>query len=710
MFGIMNNIGGIMNLDNLNDKQKEAIVNTDGPMLILAGAGSGKTRVLTTKIAYLIKEKDVDPTRILAITFTNKAANEMKQRVFNMLDIDTNIMHISTFHSFGLWIIKRHYEELGYKSNFTIVDSDDSLSLVKRIIKDMNLDPKIYNPKTIRNRISSAKNELMYPSDLEKFENNDIDSIVTKVYFEYQKKLKANNSLDFDDLLMIPIELFNKDKEVLKYYQNLFEYILIDEYQDTNEVQYILTKLLSAKYKNICVVGDPDQSIYGFRGSNYKNILNFEHDYKNTKVILLEQNYRSTKNILGAANDVIKNNKNRKEKNLWTENIDGDKIKYKRCNDEKDEANYVVENVKKLINSNVKLEDILVLYRTNAQSRNIEEAFLRENIPYKVVGSFYFYNRKEIKDLICYLKLIYNSFDDMSLIRIINVPKRGIGLKTIENLTKKANILNDCIFNIIDSGKELIFKNLILELKKISEEVTLTELIDIILDKTGMKKELEMEDTIESLSRLENLEEFKSITRNFENTYGIVSLSEFLDEISLVSDVEEHKNETNVVTLMTVHSAKGLEFDYVFIVGLEEGIFPHSMSLYNPNDIEEERRLCYVAITRAKKDLTIINAKKRLLYGIDSYNPPSRFIGEINDDYILKEDKEKLNINLKQRMSKINITTSQDEEYKPGDKIMHNEFGEGVIITVEKSTLTVAFKHPIGIKKLMKHHSSFKKI
>ena len=697
-----------MNIDSLNEKQKEAVMNTEGPMLILAGAGSGKTRVLTTKIAYLIEEKHVDPTSILAITFTNKAANEMKERVKNMLGISSDMIHISTFHSFGLSIIKRHYEKLDFKSNFTIIDSDDSLSTVKRILKDMNLDPKFFNPKTIRNKISSAKNELMSPNDLDKFSNNELDEVTVKVYNEYQKKLKANNSLDFDDLLMLPIELFNKNSDILKYYQERFKYILIDEYQDTNYVQYILTKMLSAKYKNICVVGDPDQSIYGFRGSNYKNILNFEKDYKNTKVVLLEQNYRSTKNILNAANDIIKNNKNRKAKDLWTDNEVGLKIKYKRCDDEKDESDYVVSNVKKLIKDGIKKEDIAILYRTNAQSRNIEEAFLRENIPYKVVGAFYFYNRKEIKDLISYLRLIYNTNDDMSLTRIINVPKRGIGLKTMENLTTKANLLNESIFNTIDSGKELEFKKLILELQEISEDLSLTELVDLVLDKSGIRKELEQEDTIEAQSRLENLEEFKSITRNFENAYGVISLSEFLDEISLVSDVEEHKQETDVVTLMTVHSAKGLEFDYVYIVGLEEGIFPHSMCLYDSNEIEEERRLCYVAVTRARKQLTLLNTKRRLLYGQDNYNPPSRFIEEIGNEYL---DKEEVQQNKKVTLNKIfRDNINKYEEYSPGEKVKHDKYGEGVIISVDTSILTIAFPHPHGIIKIMKGHKSLKKI
>ena len=690
-----------MNIDNLNEQQKKAVLTTEGPLLVLAGAGSGKTKVLTTKIAYLIKEKGINPYNILAITFTNKAANEMKERVEMMLGDESRNIQISTFHSFGLSIIKKNYNLLGLKSNFTIIDSDDSLSTIKRILKELNYDPKFFNPKTIRNKISSAKNEMMNPDDFEKYCNSEFDNVTNEVYREYQNKLKINNSLDFDDLLLLPIILFRENKDVLEYYQERFKYILIDEYQDTNKVQYELTKLLSKKYNNICVVGDPDQSIYGFRGSNYKNILNFEKDYKNSKVILLEQNYRSTKRILKVSNDIIKNNTKRKEKALWTDNIDGERIVYKRCNDEKDESRFVVNNIKELIDKNTPLSEIAILYRTNAQSRNIEEALLKENIPYKVVGSFYFYNRKEIKDLICYLKLIYNTDDDISLERIINVPKRGIGLKTLESITVRANSENKSMFEAIDSGKELVFKNLILEIKEKQPSLSLTELVDLILDKSGIRKELEQEDSIESRSRLENLEEFKSITKNFEDSYGIISLEEFLDEISLVSDMSEHQNDTNVVTLMTVHSAKGLEFDNVFIIGLEENIFPHSMCITS-NDIEEERRLCYVALTRAKKNLVLVNAKKRLLYGKDNYNPVSRFIEEI--------DKDDLNI-LSTPINKFKSTSiNTSEEYTPGEKVVHSEFGEGVIISVDKSILTIAFPHPHGIKMIMKGHSSIKKV
>ena len=691
-----------MNLDNLNEKQKEAVINIDGPMLVLAGAGSGKTKVLTTRVAYLI-EQGISPYNILAITFTNKAANEMKERVTNLVGEDAKMIQISTFHSFGLSVIKRHYEKLGFKSNFTILDSDDTLATIKRILKDMNLDIKVYSPKFIRNKISSCKNELMTPEEFEKFADDEITGIAVEVYKKYQEKLRINNSVDFDDLLMLPIVLFKNSPDILEYYQERFKYILIDEYQDTNRVQYILTKMLAAKYNNICVVGDPDQSIYGFRGSNYKNILNFEHDYKNTKVILLEQNYRSTKTILNAANSVIKNNKARKDKNLWTDNNEGDKIKYKRCSDEKEEANYVVKSIKKLIDSGVPREDIAILYRTNAQSRTIEEAFLRENIPYKVVGSFYFYNRKEIKDLISYLKLIYNTDDDVSLNRIINVPKRGIGTKTISNLTLKASTNSTSMFDAIDSGKELEFKNIINSIKEKSDNLSLTELVDLVLELSGMKKELENEKTLEAEGRLENLEEFKSITRNFENEYGTISLSEFLDEISLVSDIEEHKNQTDVVTLMTVHSAKGLEFNYIFIVGFEEGIFPHSLSLFDNNEIEEERRLCYVAITRAKKKLELVNSKRRMLFGNDSMNPPSRFINEIDKDFLEVEETKSI------FKSKLKNNVDSSIEYTIGEKVKHDKYGEGVIVGVDKSILTIAFAHPHGIIKIMKGHKSLKK-
>ena len=692
-----------MNLENLNDSQLESVKTTEGPLLVMAGAGSGKTKVLTTRIAYLISEMGVDPKSILAITFTNKAAKEMKDRVISMLGVLAYNIQISTFHSFGLSIIKNHYDKLGYNKNFTIIDSDDVTTLIKKILKELNYDPKIYNPKGIKSRISGAKNELLGASDYAKYSTSEYEEIVLKVYQMYEQKLKTNNSLDFDDLLMQPIILFNKYPEVLKEYQEQFKYILIDEYQDTNEAQYTLTKMISAKYKNICVVGDSDQSIYAFRGSNYKNILNFEKYYKDAKVIMLEKNYRSTKNILNVANDIIKNNKLRKDKILYTDNEEGIKVQYHRSDNEKDEAFYVKKEIEKL-KVTEPLSEIAVLYRTNAQSRNIEEALLRDNIPYKVVGSIYFYKRKEIKDLIAYLNVLYNPRDDISLTRVINVPKRGIGNKTIENLSNKATEKNTSIFEVISSGKELEFKKIIEEINILRENLSLTELVDLVLDKTGIKQELLNEKTLEAEVRLENLEEFKSITRSFEDKNGIISLEDFLMEISLVSDIEEHKNHSNVVTLMTIHSAKGLEFNNVFIVGLEEGIFPHMNSLDNPNDVEEERRLCYVAVTRAKKRLWLVNAKRRTLFGNDSTNPPSRFIKEISDEFLESDQVEDVKVIVKEDMIDESI------EYNLGDKVLHNIFGQGVIVGIDKTILSIAFPHPHGIKKLMKGHKSIRKV
>ena len=576
-----------MNLEELNERQREAVLYNDGPLLIIAGAGAGKTKTLTTKIAYLIEKKNVAPENILAITFTNKAAKEMKDRLFKTIGQTAKYLEVSTFHSFGLKLLRENYDALGYDKNFVIMDSDDSLTVVKKIIKDIGYDPKIYNPRAIRNKISSCKNEMTTPEAYERYAASDFEKVVQEVYAKYEKKLQRNNSVDFDDLLLLPIELFKKNPDILNKYQDLYQYILIDEYQDTNEAQYILTKMLSAKNRKITCVGDDSQSIYSFRGANYKNILNFEKDYKDAKTILLEQNYRSTSNILDAANQVIKNNKMRKDKNLWTSRGIGEKIKYYRAYNERDEAQYVIRKIKELTNRNVEYKDIAVLYRTNAQSRVLEEEMLKENLPYRVIGSFYFYSRKEIKDLIAYLRLIHNSKDNVSLLRVINTPKRGIGLKTIENLTIQADAMGVSIYEAISSGKELEFKNLIEKLKEMSKDLTLTELIDKVLDASGMKKELEDEKTLEAEVRLENLEEFKSITKTFEEREGLISLEDFLLEISLISDVEEYKDDPNRISLMTVHSVKGLEFDHVFVVGMVEGIFPHINSLMDNSELEE---------------------------------------------------------------------------------------------------------------------------
>ena len=697
-----------MKLEELNDKQKEAVLYNDGPLLIIAGAGAGKTKTLTTKIAYLIEEENVSPYSILAITFTNKAAKEMKDRLFLTIGNEVKKLTVSTFHSFGLKLLRENYETLGYDKNFVIMDSDDSLTVVKKIIKDMGLDPKIYNPRAIRNKISSCKNEMMSPKDYEKYAVSDYEQLVKDIYEKYENKLHRNNSVDFDDLLLLPIELFKKHPDVLEKYQERYEYILIDEYQDTNEAQYILTKLLSDKYRHITCVGDDSQSIYSFRGANYKNILNFEKDYPDAKTIFLEQNYRSTTTILDAANQVIKNNKQRKDKNLWTARGEGEKIKYYRAYNEKDEAEYVVKTIKELLSKGIEYKDIAVLYRTNAQSRVVEEAMLKENLPYRVVGSFYFYSRKEIKDLIAYLRLIHNEKDNVSLLRVINTPKRGIGLKTLENLTAKADENNTSIYEVITSGKELEFKHLIERLKEVAENITLTELIDKVLDASGMKQELESEGSLEAEVRLENLEEFKSITKAFEEREGSVSLEEFLLEISLISDVEEYRDDPNRINLMTVHSVKGLEFNHVFVIGLEEGIFPHMNSLMESSDVEEERRLMYVAITRAKDDLHLVNARRRTLFGKEQINPISRFYSEISPTLIEAKNEEE-----KKEEKKVEVGEmfrEEDVDYQVGDFVYHESFGTGKVVEVTNTLVSVAFKHPHGIKKLMKNHKKLSKV
>ncbi len=1056
-----------MNLDYLNDRQKEAVLASDGPLLILAGAGSGKTSVLTTKVAYLIEEKGIDPRNIVAITFTNKAAKEMKERIIKLVGNRGYDIQISTFHSFGLRIIKENYERLGYEKNFTIIDSDDSLTVIKKLLKDMNIDTTRCNPKFVKNQISSAKNEMVTPEKYSSLVNDEISDITYKAYKKYQETLLRNNSLDFDDLLIKPIELFSKHPDVLQQYQELFKYIFIDEYQDTNEAQYLLSKMISAKYKNICVVGDDSQCllpntliktknstkkicdikkgdevesaigfgklgykdvesisktkysgevikvttengysikatpnhitfaklkaddnyyyvylmykkgmgyrigqtsgirygdgklkngievrlvgeqadkiwiiktcdskemstfyeeyyaskyglpkivfkasgrsinvsqekinelfrilptksnalrlmndenlyeeyphyisqsitsltgkerkninivflggkyyktdnfyshrisiatsgleekkvledlgfnvrvskgdrwrieterkeyeyaecfarmvdsltngynivrkmkltednykftpvgslresmiivvnengvlkeekivkvekefydgyvydlnikdtrnyfandicvhncIYSWRGANFRNILNFEKDYKDAKVILLEQNYRSTKTILNAANSVIKNNVQKKDKNLWTENETGEKIKYVRAIDEKDEASFVTREIKNLKEQGVSLDDMAVLYRTNAQSRTIEEGFLNSNIPYRIVGAFAFYSRKEIKDLLAYLKLIYNTKDDVSLMRVINYPKRGIGAKTIDNLSMDAVLNNSSMFEVIEKGKELEFKKMILEMKEKSESLSLTETIDMVLDKSGIRSDLESEHTLEADIRLENLEEFKSITKTFEEESGIASLEDFLNEVSLVSDVNDQKNDdAPKVTLMTAHAVKGLEFKYVFVIGMEENIFPHVNCIEGPEGLEEERRLCYVAITRAKKKLYLLNALKRTLFGRTSVNMPSRFIAEIDKDLIDIPEKKTISIN--QRIDKSKMF-NDDNGLKAGDNVVHDTYGPGVVVNVDKSIATIAFKGQ-GIKKLMKNHKSIKKV
>ena len=689
----------------LNDKQLEAVNHTEGPCLVLAGAGSGKTRVLTERIIKLIDD-GVSPYNILAITFTNKAAKEMRVRVQNKIGDVADSIFIGTFHSFGLRILRENYDAIGYSSNITILDTDDTKSLIKRILKENSFDPADYDIKHIISRISNAKNDGISPLEFSKLFLNEHDKVIGLVYEKYLKLLKENNSVDFDDLLLKPVEIFKKRKDILEKYQERFRYILVDEYQDTNSIQYELCKMLAKKYNNIFVVGDANQSIYSWRNADYRNILNFEKDYKNAHVVLLEENYRSTNTILKAANSVIKNNNEGTKLNLWTSIGDGEKIEYIRVEDEIKESSFVINKIKELVSEGYNYSDFAVLYRTNAQSRTVEEAFVRNNIPYNIIGSYYFYNRKEIKDLIAYLNLIYNTNDSVSLERIINTPKRGIGTKTIDNIREKANMNDISLFDAIDSGKELEFKKLILELIEDSKTMNLSDLIEDVLVKTGLRREYELDKSIESDTKVENLNEFKSLAVNFEDN-GIYDLSTFLENIMLVSDKGQYAEDDNNVNIMTLHSAKGLEFNIVFILGMEEGIFPHSRSFESAKELEEERRLCYVGITRAKKKLYLLSARTRTLYGRTSATIESRFIKEI-DSSLMNIKNESVKKNENKKVGNMYSDKSVDG-LKAGDTVVHTIFGEGVIVKISGGIATIAFKYGVGIKSIAANHKYLSK-
>ena len=691
-------------LSSLNNEQKKAAMHMEGPCLVIAGAGSGKTKVLTTRIANLINN-GVYSNKILAITFTNKAAGEMRTRVENL--IGAHNAFVGTFHSFGLRVIKENHEKLNLTNNFTIVDTEDVTSIIKRVLKSFDLDPKNYAPAYIRERISFIKNNLLSDVDIDRFFLSEPEKIAAKVYHEYEKILKRNNTIDFDDLLKLPVELFKNNPDILEKYQNRYEYILIDEYQDTNEVQYKMVKLLAKKNENLFVVGDPSQSIYAFRGANFQNILNFEKDYPNCTVIKLPQNYRSTQTILDAANDVIKNNKERKDIDLFSDLGTGVKIKYIRAHNDEAEVTRVISEIKDLLGQGYQKKDIAVFYRTNAQSRAIEEKMVLDSMPYKVYGSYYFYKRKEIKDLIAYLKLINNHDDDLSLKRVINEPKRKIGEKTVDNLEKVADITGTSIFDVISEGKELEFKNLIIDLTKKAENMSLTELIEAVLNDSGIRKEYE-NNSLEGEIRLENLNEFKSAAEKFEKDTGSVNLNDFLEEISLVADASDYSEDGDAVTLMTIHSAKGLEFKVVFIIGCEEGILPHTNSLFEEKDLEEERRLMYVAITRAKERLYLLNATQRMLYGKLTANPPSRFISEIRDELLDKEGtkKEENKINKKDLYN----DEGTSEEFKKGDLVVHDSYGKGIVMDVDDRFVTIAFNYKIGTKKMLKNFKGIRKV
>lgn len=637
-------------LNGMNDRQAEAVQTTEGPLLIMAGAGSGKTRVLTHRIAYLIDEKMVNPWNILAITFTNKATREMKERAY-ALNPATQDCLIATFHSMCVRILRRDADHIGYNRNFTIVDPGEQRTLMKRILKALNLDPKKWSERTILATISNAKNDLIDDVAYEAQAGDLYTQIVAKCYKAYQKELRQSEAVDFDDLIMLTLRLFDQNPDVLTYYQQKFQYIHVDEYQDTNHAQYQLVKLLASRFKNICVVGDADQSIYGWRGADMQNILDFEKDYPESKVVLLEENYRSTKTVLQAANEVIENNRNRRPKKLWTQNAQGDLITYYRARDEGDEAIYVASQIDQHHREGKPYKDFAVLYRTNAQSRTIEEALLKANIPYTMVGGTKFYSRKEIRDVISYLNIIANPADNISYERIVNEPKRGVGPGTVDKIrdfaTTHGMSMLEASQDIMLSGvkgkaAQAVFDlaTLLYNLRNRLDEMTVTELAEAVLDKTGYLNALAVQGTIEANARIENIQEFLSVTKNFdekeveEEETGVDRLSRFLLDLALIADTDDGDKETSEVTLMTLHAAKGLEFPVVFLIGMEENVFPLSRAAEEEAELEEERRLAYVGITRAEHILYLTNANSRLLFGRSNYNQPSRFIREISSDLL----------------------------------------------------------------------------
>ena len=726
-------------MHSLNPIQQEAVQHFKGPLLILAGAGSGKTRVLTHRIAYLIDEYDVNPYNILALTFTNKAANEMRERVDQLIGFGSENIWVSTFHSTCVRMLRRHIDHIGYDRSFTIYDSDDQKTLIRDIVKYLNIDTKRYKERSFMTAISSAKDELIGPKEYELEAGKDFGKkVFSDVYTEYQKRLKANNALDFDDLIMKTVELLQKDEEVANYYRNRFKYILVDEYQDTNTAQFMLLSLLAKSTNeqgeiehNLCVVGDDDQSIYKFRGANIYNILNFEKVYPEAKVIRLEQNYRSTKTILDAANEVIKHNQMRKEKALWTEQEEGEPITFAKFANEYEEATGVVNDIDTKINesgSTLNYNDFAILYRTNAQSRVLEEKLIMKGIPYRIVGGVNFYSRKEIKDLMCYLKCVANSADDLSAKRIINVPKRGIGLTTIDRVNayaidhdisfyealKQADYIDGCGRAASKINSFVSFIEILKDHEK-DPDNSLTGLLDEIIEATGYVEALQAEETDEANSRIENIEELKSKVAHFEEeAEQPATLTDLLEEIALVADIDNVEDDTNQVLLLTLHSAKGLEFPNVYICGLEDGIFPGSMAIFggDESEIEEERRLCYVGITRAKKHLTLTCASQRMRNGEININPESRFLHEIPRHLLTytgteRETKRKSDLKpFTPPKSKTHVynagssnpfarnpyiqkgfnpVSSSDVSYAEGDRVRHNKFGEGTVLSLAKS-------------------------
>ena len=739
--------------DTLNPPQREAVAQTEGPVLILAGAGSGKTRVLTHRIAYLMDEKGVNPWNILAITFTNKAAQEMRERVDKLVGFGSESIWVSTFHSACVRILRRHIDNLGYDMNFTIYDTDDQKSLMKDVCRKMNIDTKIYKERSLLAQISHAKDELLTPDDMEMKAAGDYNmKKVASVYREYQAALRKNNALDFDDLIVKTVELFEKCGAVLEYYQERFKYIMVDEYQDTNTAQFKFISLLAQRYQNLCVVGDDDQSIYKFRGANIGNILGFEHVFPDARVIRLEQNYRSTRNILNAANQVIANNTERKAKTLWTENEEGSKVHFRQFLNAYEEAEYVAGEIGKLKRNGLgNYRDCAILYRTNAQSRIFEEKFIAANIPYKLVGGVNFYARKEIKDLLCYLKTINNARDDLAVQRIINVPKRGIGATTLGRVQDYADNMGISLYEALRVAEEVPsigrslskidgFVTFIQMLKSKADVLTVEEILQEVIDSTGYVAELEAEDTEESRARIENIDELISKTVAYqeamEEQNQPATLSGFLEEVALVADIDTVDPDQDYVLLMTLHSAKGLEFPKVFMVGMEDGIFPSHMTISYGDDgeMEEERRLCYVGITRAMKDLTLTCAQQRMIRGETQYNRVSRFVREIPRELVdlghtIQEKKPKVEelIPTPAKYSKMKeilqgrnykprefkVTKANSLDYEVGDTVRHIKFGVGIVKEIVEGgrdyEVTVEFDK-VGVKKMFASFAKLKKI
>ena len=730
--------------DTLNEQQREAVYCTDGPLLILAGAGSGKTRVLTHRIAYLIEEKGVNPWNILAITFTNKAAGEMRERVDNLVGFGSESIWVSTFHSTCVRILRRHIDRLGYDTNFTIYDTDDQKTLMKDVCKQVQIDTKVYKERNLLAAISAAKNEMISAQEYALNAQGDFGKEkIAKVYQEYEKQMHANNALDFDDLLVKTVQLFETQPDVLENYQERFRYIMVDEYQDTNTVQFQLVSLLAGKYRNLCVVGDDDQSIYKFRGANIKNILNFEQEFPDATVIKLEQNYRSTGNILDAANAVISNNVGRKDKQLWTDNGEGEKIKFCQFDTGYDEAEYIADDIEREVRNGASYNDHAILYRTNAQSRLFEERFVAQNIPYKIVGGVNFYARREIKDVLAYLKTIDNGKDDLAVRRIINVPKRGIGLTTINRIQESAASRGIGFYDAL-LGLDLIpgvargaaklegFVALIEYFKGVAETLSLSDLLQEVIDKTGYIESLEAEGKEEAETRIENIDELRSKVAVYEESRldqdEKPTLSGFLEEVALVADIDSLDEEQDYVVLMTLHSAKGLEFPHVYLAGMEDGLFPSYMTVTSDDreDMEEERRLCYVGITRAEQKLTMTSAMRRMVRGETQYNKVSRFMKEIplelldNGNRSLKMFEERQEIpkqtaytQAKQTFKakafsaaapkQFAVSKEKGLDYGVGDRVRHMKFGEGTVTQITEGgrdfEVTVEFD-TAGVKKM----------